>query len=140
MNTSQDMLTDLDQGSSNYWMSTPSQLAGASDLMANVSHSNTQAAGFGPFAGDVRQDTKTEINSALKRCFLDAPISCEGSDSTTTCSSAITLLLRNNRKGLSITELQRRLEPGMVAAPNINAECRLQNDILFSVLADISTK
>ncbi|KAH9827177.1 hypothetical protein Tdes44962_MAKER09807 [Teratosphaeria destructans] len=142
LHDSQDMLTDLDQGNSDYWTSTPSQVAGAPDLMAHASHLNTRADGLGTSVGAVRQDTETAINTALKRCFLDAPISCEGGDSTTTCSSALTLLLRNNRKGLSITELQRRLEPGMVPAParDINAECRLQNDVLFRVLADISAR
>ena len=62
----------------------------------------------------------------------------EVSDNTTLCSLAFSLVLKNNRKGYSTTDLDIRLRVGYRLGETILEGCRIDNKILFSVLAEIS--
>lgn len=54
------------------------------------------------------------------------------------CSTALSMIFRHNRKGLSLAELQKRLRPGMRPPSEGSKECRIEESVLFRVLADIA--
>ena len=79
--------------------------------------------------------------SPVGRCFLDSVVNLQPNETTTSCSSAISMILSQNRLGLSLAQLQERLKPGLLAetTPTVPmAECRVQNKVLFQVLAEIA--
>jgi hypothetical protein len=60
------------------------------------------------------------------------------SDSTTLCTVAFQLVLKNNRKGYSAAELELKLQTGYQCGARRSEGCRVDNKVLFNVLADIS--
>jgi len=66
--------------------------------------------------------------------------SSDASDSsaTTLCSVALAVVMKNNRKGYSPADLDSKLRVGYRCAISANEGCRIDNRILFTVLAEIS--
>ncbi|KAF2009469.1 hypothetical protein BU24DRAFT_467844 [Aaosphaeria arxii CBS 175.79] len=60
------------------------------------------------------------------------------SNTTTLCSSAFSLVLKNNLKGYSIADLDLKLRVGYKFCALSPQHCRIDNKILISVLAEIS--
>ncbi|OAL53466.1 hypothetical protein IQ07DRAFT_361496 [Pyrenochaeta sp. DS3sAY3a] len=60
------------------------------------------------------------------------------SDTTTLCSSAFSLVLKNNLKGYSAADLDLKLRMGYRCGATPSEGCRVDNKILISVLAEIS--
>ena len=60
------------------------------------------------------------------------------SEDTTLCSLAFSIIMSNNRKGYSLTELDSRLRAGYTSGSMSVDNCRVNNKLLFSVLAEIS--
>jgi hypothetical protein len=61
-----------------------------------------------------------------------------GSDRTTACSIALSMIVQHNKRGLSTTELDSRLKAGYRSAEVSNEDCCILNKVLFSVLAEIT--
>lgn len=75
----------------------------------------------------------------IDQCFLDTVVNLTSAEeSSTVCSSALSLIFRHNRKGLSMAALQEKLRPGMIAASGASSECRIEDSVLFKVLAEVS--
>lgn len=72
-------------------------------------------------------------------CLTDADVAPAENDSTTLCSIALSLVMQHNKKRLTTTQLDDRLRVGYRGASNPAQGCRIQNNVLFSVLADICT-
>lgn len=87
---------------------------------------------------DVRPIAEPPIDRAVDRCFLDTVIQTQAGETATICSTALSMIFRHNRKGLSMAELQRRLKPGIIIPSDTSEECRVENSVMFRVLADIS--
>lgn len=79
------------------------------------------------------------ITQSTERCFLGAVAAGSHIETSTICSTAISLVSRNNHKGLSKAELHTQLQPGMRPSDEVYGECRILNNILFQVLAHITT-
>lgn len=60
------------------------------------------------------------------------------SDLTTLCSLAFSLVLKNNLKGYSTADLDRKLRVGYRRGITPSEGCRVDNKILLNVLAEIS--
>ncbi|KAF2789969.1 hypothetical protein K505DRAFT_312216, partial [Melanomma pulvis-pyrius CBS 109.77] len=60
------------------------------------------------------------------------------SDTTTLCSSAFSLVLKNNLKGYSAADLDLKLRVGYRYGAASSEGCRVDNKILINVLAEIS--
>jgi hypothetical protein len=60
------------------------------------------------------------------------------SENTTLCSLAFSIVMNNNRKGYNATELDLKLRAGYRRGTGVSQDCRIENKILFSVLAEIS--
>lgn len=76
---------------------------------------------------------------SIERCFLDTVVQLPSSETSMVCSIALSLIFRHNRKGLSMAELQKTLQPGMRTPSGTSEECRIEDSVLFKVLAYIST-
>jgi len=59
-------------------------------------------------------------------------------ENTTLCSLAFSLLMSNNRKGYSAVDLDLKLRAGYMCGASTSEGCRIDNKVLFSVLAEIS--
>lgn len=59
-------------------------------------------------------------------------------DNTTACSIAFSIIFQHNKRGLSTAELESRLQAGYLNAQMASEDCRILNQVLFSVLAEIS--
>lgn len=57
---------------------------------------------------------------------------------TTLCSVAFSMIVKNNRKGYSQPELDLKLRAGYKCGLSASGACRVENKILFQVLAEIS--
>lgn len=88
-----------------------------------------------PSSSDGNQSVARE---SIERCFLETVVQFQPAETSTVCSIALSLIFRYNRKGLPMVELQKRLKPGMRAPTGVSAECRIEDDVLFQVLAEIS--
>lgn len=60
------------------------------------------------------------------------------SDTTTLCSLAFSLILKNNLKGYSAADLDLKLRVGYRYGSTLSEGCRVDNQILINVLAEIS--
>lgn len=60
------------------------------------------------------------------------------SEYTTLCSLALPLVMTNNRKGYSPVDLEIRLRAGYRCGIVASEGCRIENKVLFNVLAEIS--
>lgn len=70
---------------------------------------------------------------------LDVPVMPgEAVESTTLCSTAFFLVMRNNRKGYTVADLDLRLRAGYRYGSTASEGCRVKNNVLFDVLAEIS--
>lgn len=110
----------------------PQPRNGARDASTNGLSNGAQLAAIAPPSNGVRQ--------TVDQCFLNTVVNLASSteDSSTVCSSALSLIFRHNRKGLSMAALQEKLRPGMKAASESSGECRIEDSVLFQVLAEIS--
>jgi hypothetical protein len=79
-------------------------------------------------------------SQSIDCCFSDTVVQVFPGETSMVCSMALSLIFRNNYKGLSMAELQRHLQPGMRAPSGPSGECRIEDSVLFRVLVDISTK
>ena len=61
-----------------------------------------------------------------------------GTDGTTACPIAFSMVLKNNARDYSIASLESKLLVGYQAAENEGDSCRILNKVLFAVLAEIS--
>jgi hypothetical protein len=59
-------------------------------------------------------------------------------DGTTACPIASRLILQNNARGYSIAKLESKLLVGYQTAGTAGDSCRILNNVLFAVLAEIS--
>ncbi|KAF2106199.1 hypothetical protein BDV96DRAFT_337192 [Lophiotrema nucula] len=59
-------------------------------------------------------------------------------ENTTLCSLAFSLITTNNRKGIDPMQLEVRLRAGYRPGPTPSDGCRVDNKVLFTVLAEIS--
>ena len=80
-----------------------------------------------PIVQHGRQDSTTE-----------APPNTEIVDSTTLCSVAFSMIMKNNRKGYNASELDLKLRTGYRNCSMWSDGCRVENKTLFNVLAEIS--
>ena len=64
------------------------------------------------------------------------PLELESS-TTTLCTTAFSLILESNRKGLSATDLDLKLRVGYRFSATPLESCRVDNQVLFDVLAEI---
>ena len=94
---------------------------------------------------DLQRNSMTSDNNqavaglSIQRCFLDTVVKFQPGETSTICLKALSLVFRHNRKGLSMAILQTQLKPGMRAPSGASGECRIEDSVLFKVLADIST-
>lgn len=72
-------------------------------------------------------------------CVMDAAVPLSDSESTTVCSLALSMVFQHNKKQLTLIELNEKLRFGFRKALKPFQECRVENRILFEVLAEIST-
>lgn len=91
------------------------------------------------FTSTAAEHNLSADHQSIERCFLDTVVNLQPVETSTVCSLALSLIFRHNRKGLSMAELQKQLKPGMRAALGASGECRIEDSVLFQVLADIST-
>lgn len=84
-------------------------------------------------------DYESGAGQSVERCFMDTVVQFQPGESSTVCSKALALVFRYNRKGLSMAALQSQLKAGMRAPCGTSGECRVENSVLFRVLANIST-
>ena len=59
-------------------------------------------------------------------------------EETTLCSLAFSIVVANNRKGYSVTDLDLKLRAGYRNGSVVSEGCRVHNKVLFGVLAEIS--
>jgi hypothetical protein len=89
-----------------------------------------------PLTSDNNQSV---AGQSIERCFLDTVVKFQPGETSTICSIALSLIFQYNYKGLSMAKLQTQLKPGMRAPSGASGECRIEDSVLFKVLADIST-
>jgi hypothetical protein len=89
---------------------------------------DSQATSLIQLAGDI---TRTEANSSTMPAE-------DVSDTTTLCSLAFSLVLKNNLKGYSAADLDLKLRVGYICGATPSEGCRVENKILINVLAEIS--
>ena len=87
----------------------------------------------------VSDNNQSEIGPSIEHCFLDTVVQLQSGETSTVCSTALSLIFRHNRKGLPMAELQKMLKPGMRPSSGDSRECRIEDSTLFKVLANIST-
>jgi hypothetical protein len=69
---------------------------------------------------------------------LEGPIQVEDiSEGTTLCSFAFSLFMKNNNKGYTTADLELKLRAGYKCGATATGGCRVDNKILFRVLAEI---
>lgn len=78
------------------------------------------------------------LDASVERCFLDTIVQLQSKEYLIPCSTALSLLFRYNRKGLSTAELQRSLKGGIRPPCEASGECRVEDSTLFNVLASIA--
>ena len=84
-------------------------------------------------------NNQSVAGQSIDRCFLDTVVQLQSGETSTACSIALSLIFRYNRKGLPMAELQKMLKPGMRSSSGDSGECRIEDSVLFKVVADIST-
>jgi hypothetical protein len=84
-----------------------------------------------------REDGPVEL-SLMKEMFSNNLKAENASETTTLCSLALSLVFKNNTKGYSIAELDLKLRKGYQPGATLSEGCRVDNTVLFRVLADIS--
>lgn len=84
------------------------------------------------------QQQQPESDGCCERCFQDTVVDMPPSENVMVCSTALSMIFRHNRKGLSLAELQKKLRPGMRSPSDDSTECRVDESVLFKVLADIA--
>lgn len=78
-----------------------------------------------PYFGPCSQNTILYINTFR-------------SDSSTACSIAFSLVFQHNRRGYSTSEIELRLRPGYQKDNSLAEGCRVDNNVLLQLLAEIS--
>lgn len=81
--------------------------------------------------------SQSAIHSAEDGLIAEVPVNSASSENTTLCSLAFSLIMNNNRKGYDVAELDLRLRAGYRYEEASSEGCRVENKILFSVLAEI---
>tara|TARA_R110002003_G_scaffold1193_6_gene22772 strand:- start:1225 stop:1653 length:429 start_codon:yes stop_codon:yes gene_type:complete len=106
----------------------PFDLPNTSTSALESLQTNIQAESLVQLAGDT---LSTEVSSNT--------IPAEDvSDTTTLCSAAFSLVLKNNLKGYSAADLDLKLQVGYRCGAAPSEGCRVDNKILINVLAEIS--
>ncbi|GAB7338241.1 hypothetical protein MBLNU457_4573t2 [Dothideomycetes sp. NU457] len=100
-----------------------------------ASQTDTRSSVNAPTPGPSFHSNSLENDVSLLRVVSD---SAANPLASTLCSVAFQILARHNRKGLSNLDLEMRLCAGYVNGRNIAQGCRVQNKVLFSVLAEVS--
>ena len=77
------------------------------------------------------------IQSVANGSITDTSDNAMFADNTTLCSLAFSLIMNNNRKGYDVAEIDLRLRAGYRYGSAPSEGCRVDNKVLFSVLADI---
>jgi hypothetical protein len=95
---------------------------------------------MGSLQTEIQQQSPIQQNgdSIMKEAFTGTIPAGATSDTTTLCSLAFPLVLKNNLKGYSAAELELRLRVGYRPGAAQLEGCRIDNKILFTVLAEIS--
>jgi hypothetical protein len=70
--------------------------------------------------------------------MLESILPLDNTQDTTLCTLAISLVLKNNRKNYTATDLDLRLRAGYRCGFAASEGCRVDNKILFGLLAEIS--
>ncbi|KAF2621317.1 hypothetical protein BU25DRAFT_416225 [Macroventuria anomochaeta] len=78
------------------------------------------------------------MDSLMTRAFSDAVTVENVSDTTTLCSWAFSLVLKNNLKGYSTADLDLKLRVGYRHGATPTEGCRVDNKVLLNVLAEIT--
>jgi hypothetical protein len=85
------------------------------------------------------------LQSSLDNLFGGSQLSrqntkhlCEAGEKTTLCSIAYRLVFQCNKQGLGDTELNVKMQHGFQAGRTRLEGCRIDNEVLISVLAEIS--
>jgi hypothetical protein len=88
---------------------------------------------------EIQQQSPIQLtgDSIVKETLDGAMPAEDTSDTTTLCSLAFPLVLKNNLRGYSAAELDLRLRVGYRLGSAPLEGCRIDNKILFTVLAEI---
>ncbi|KAF2229315.1 hypothetical protein EV356DRAFT_456047, partial [Viridothelium virens] len=76
-------------------------------------------------------------HSLMEQTMDDLTPRTNTADTTTLCSLAFSLIFMNNSKGYSIADLELKLRKGYKHGATSSEGCRIDNKVLFSVLAEI---
>ena len=76
---------------------------------------------------------------AAQKCFLNTVIRVQPGEDSMPCSKALPWILQNNVKGLTVAQLQDRLQPGILCQAGSESDCRVKNSVLFKVLAEVAS-
>lgn len=96
---------------------------------------------FSPTIGSLQTEFQAEgsVQSTMDPLVADAfSNAAKPENLTTPCSLAFSLITKNNLKGFSAAELDIKLRVGYRKALMPSEGCRVDNKVLFSVLAEIS--
>ncbi|KAH8688901.1 hypothetical protein GQ44DRAFT_765631 [Phaeosphaeriaceae sp. PMI808] len=101
---------------------------------------NTSTPALEPLQSDIQAESLVQLTGDTLRteAFSNTIPAEDVSDTTTLCSSAFSLVLKNNPKGYSAADLDLKLRVGYRCGATPSEGCRVDNKILFNVLAEIS--
>lgn len=101
---------------------------------------NTSTAALMSLQTDIQTESLVQLTEDTLRteaCSNTIPAE-DVSDTTTLCSAAFSLVLKNNLKGYSAADLDLKLRVGYRCGTASSEGCRVDNKILINVLAEIS--
>ncbi|KAJ4989595.1 hypothetical protein SVAN01_04972 [Stagonosporopsis vannaccii] len=101
---------------------------------------NIPTSALEPLQTDIPAESLAQLTGdALSTESFSNTIQAEDvSDTTTLCSSAFSLVLKNNLKGYSAADLDLKLRVGYRCGAAPSEGCRVDNKVLINVLAEIS--
>lgn len=93
-----------------------------------------------PLQADDRSESLVQLgeNTIRTEAFGNTMPVEDVSETTTLCSSAFSLVLKNNLKGYSAADLDLKLRVGYRCGATPSEGCRVENKTLINVLAEIS--
>jgi hypothetical protein len=78
------------------------------------------------------------MDALMTKAFSNAVTVDDVSDTTTLCSWAFSLILKNNLKGYSAADLDLKLRAGYRHGATPTEGCRVDNKVLLNVLAEVT--
>lgn len=78
------------------------------------------------------------MDALMTKAFSNAVTAEDVSDTTTLCSWAFSLVLKNNSKGYSAEDLDLKLRVGYRHGATPTEGCRIDNKVLLNVLAEVT--